>query len=538
LQEKQSLSLESVGLYNTGRVYHNLSVPGLVKKATYRGEGTLSSSGALCVRTGRYTGRSPQDKFIVESPQVSGEIWWGPVNRPISPEKFEQLHRRLCAYLQGRELFVFDGFVGSEMNYRYPIRFINELAWQNMFARQLFLRPGPQEQESFKPYFTVICAPGFQADPTVDGTHSEAFVILDFEKRMILIGGTHYAGEIKKSIFSVMNYLLPRRGVLSMHCSANVGKEGDVTLFFGLSGTGKTSLSADPDRFLIGDDEHGWSEHGIFNLEGGCYAKCIDLSREREPQIWNAIKFGAVVENVVAHPATGELDFGDKTITENTRAGYPVDFIPDAVVPGVAGHPNVIIFLTADAFGVLPPVSRLNSDQAMYHFLSGYTSKLAGTERGVTTPVATFSTCFGAPFLPLPPTVYARLLKEKIDRRGADVYLVNTGWIGGPYGVGERVDILYTRRMVRAAITGKLTSASYKKDPVFNLMVPRECPGVPKEILWPEDTWKDKEAFQKQAQVLAERFVHNFSVFADIQGDLAAAGPLLNESFIRSQQGD
>ncbi len=532
MEKKQAINLESAGIYNTGQIYRNLPVSRLVEKAICRGEGTLNSSGALSVKTGSYTGRSPQDKFIVESPSVAGEIWWGNVNKPISPDHFERLHNRLCAYLQGREIFVFDGFVGSEEKYRYPIRFINELAWQNMFARQLFLRPGEQELKSFKPCFTVICAPGFQAEPELDGTHSEAFVIIHFEKQMVIIGGTYYAGEIKKSIFSVMNYLLPRQGVLSMHCSANVGKEGDVALFFGLSGTGKTSLSADPDRFLIGDDEHGWSEHGIFNLEGGCYAKCIDLSREREPQIWDAIKFGAVLENVVADPETGEADFGDKTITENTRAGYPVDFIPDAVVPGVAGHPNVIIFLTADAFGVLPPVACLSSEQAMYHFLSGYTSKLAGTERGVTTPAATFSTCFGAPFLPLPPTVYARLLKDKIEKRGVNVYLVNTGWIGGPYGVGERINIVYTRRMVRAAITGKLKSASFKRDPVFNLKVPQACPGVPAEILWPEATWADKSAFKKQAFLLAERFVNNFALFSEASEEIAAAGPALNNSLL------
>jgi len=529
LEKQQKINLDKAGLYNTGGVNYNLSVPRLVEKALCRGEGTLNSSGALSVKTGTYTGRSPKDKFIVESPQVAEDIWWGQVNKPLSPEKFERLHKRMCAYLQGRELFVFDGFVGSETNYRYPIRFINELAWQNMFARQLFLRPQKEELATFEPYFTVICAPNFKADPAIDGTRSEAFIIIDFEKRMVLIGGTHYAGEIKKSIFSVMNYILPQQGVLSMHCSANVGKEKDVALFFGLSGTGKTSLSADPDRFLIGDDEHGWSDQGIFNLEGGCYAKCIDLSREREPQIWDAIKFGAVVENVVDHPETGLADFGDKSITENTRAGYPVDFIPDAVVPGVASHPNVIIFLTADAFGVLPPVAQLSSDQAMYHFLSGYTSKLAGTERGITTPVATFSTCFGAPFLPLSPTVYARLLKEKIEKQGVDVYLVNTGWIGGAYGVGERIDIVYTRRIVRAAITGKLKDSSFKKDPVFNVMVPRECPGVPAEILWPEATWEDKRVFQQQANSLAERFAENFTYFSDAPDEVAAAGPALEQ---------
>lgn len=508
-----NVNIKEVDLPNTAEVHYNLPVAKLVEIALARREGVLTSSGALCVRTGKYTGRSPNDKYIVNDKEVSGDIYWGDINRPMSQENFQNIFHRLTAYLQNRELFVFDGYVCADPKYSYPIRFINELAWQNIFVQQLFLKMKHPQQTEFKPYFTVIAAPGFKADPRIDKTNSEAFIIINFSRRLILIGGTHYAGEIKKSVFSTLNYLLPKRNVLPMHCSANVGEEGDVALFFGLSGTGKTTLSADPERFLIGDDEHGWSTEGIFNLEGGCYAKCINLSREHEPQIWDAIRFGCVLENVVVDPSSAEVDFNDKSITENTRAGYPVEYIPGSVIPGIAGHPKVIIFLTADAFGVMPPVAKLTEEQVTYHFLQGYTSKLAGTERGIIEPVATFSPCFGAPFLPLSPLIYAKMLAEKVSRHHTDVYLVNTGWIGGAYGTGKRIDIKYTRSIVRAAIKGHLNSVNYVYDPIFNLMIPQECPGVPPKILHPENTWEDRKAFRKQAGRLAKLFKDNYANF-------------------------
>jgi len=504
--------------------YENLSVPRLVELALARGEGVLTSTGALRVTTGKYTGRSPEDKFIVDYPEIHDRIWWGP-NKSFEPAKFDRLYRRLKSYLAARDNFVFNGFVGADPDYRIPLRVINEYAWQNLFVRQLFLRPTAEELPQLKPEYTLICAPGFKAAPELDGTNSEAFIILDFKKKVIIIGGTEYAGEMKKSIFTVMNYLLPQQGVLPMHCSANLGSRGDVALFFGLSGTGKTTLSADPGRFLIGDDEHGWSREGIFNFEGGCYAKCIRLSPATEPQIFGAIKFGAVVENVVIDEYTRVLDFESEAITENTRAAYPVDYIPNAVIPGVAGIPQTVIFLTADAFGVLPPVSRLNKDQAMYHFLSGYTSKLAGTERGITEPQATFSTCFGAPFLPLQPGEYAALLGRKIEEHEVDVYLVNTGWSGGPYGTGQRIKLDYTRSMVGAALSGALKEVPYRRDPFFGVMVPQSCPAVPAAILNPRQTWPNGDEYDDTARKLAALFRQNFCKFQDVSPEVAAAGP-------------
>jgi phosphoenolpyruvate carboxykinase (ATP) len=492
----------------------------LVEIALERGEGKLTSTGALQVSTGKYTGRSPRDKYIVTGSTVMDHIAWGNVNQPISEIAFEKLYDKALKYLKGRELFVFDGFAGADKRYRLPIRIINEFAWQNLFVRQLFVRPSPEELQSHKPEFTVLSLPGLQADPDVDGTNSEAFIVISFEERVVLIGGTHYAGEMKKAIFSVLNYLLPFQGVFPMHCSANVGERGDVALFFGLSGTGKTTLSADPNRRLIGDDEHGWSDQGVFNFEGGCYAKCIGLSSEKEPQIWNAIRFGTVLENVALEPEQRVVDYSDGSLTENTRAAYPIDYIPGAVVPGLAGHPEVIIFLTADAFGVLPPISKLSKEQAMYHFLSGYTSKLAGTERGITAPEATFSTCFGAPFLPLRPEVYAEMLGEKIDRHHSRVYLVNTGWSGGPYGIGKRMDLSYTRAMVTAAIEGTIEKAAFTADPYFGLLCPDHIPGVPKEVLMPRNTWADKNAYDVKARELAARFAKNFEKFTDIGEDI------------------
>lgn len=516
--------IESLGLINPSNVCRNLTPPKLVERAILRGEGRLTDTGALAVTTGKYTGRSPEDRFISDEPSVHGDINWGKVNKPIAPEKFDRIYGKLVAYLQNRELFIFDGFAGADKKYRLPIRVINELASQNLFIHQLLRRPTEQELADFAPGFTLICAPGFKAAPEIDSTHSEAFILLSFERKMIIIGGSQYAGEMKKSIFTVMNYLLPKKNVFPMHCSANIGSDGSVALFFGLSGTGKTTLSADPNRKLIGDDEHGWSDRGIFNFEGGCYAKCINLSREHEPQIWNAIKFGAVVENVIYNDNM-EPNYDDGTLTENTRVGYPVSYIPNAELSGVGGQPSTVIFLTADAFGVLPPISRLTKEQAMYHFMSGYTSKLAGTERGITEPQATFSTCFGAPFMPYHPSVYAKLLGEKIDKYGANVYLINTGWSGGPYGVGQRMKLKYTRAMVTAALNGELKDVKFGLHPIFNVLVPETCPDVPSEVLNPKNTWKDPEAYEKSAKNLAVRFAENFKKFSNVSNEISEAGP-------------
>lgn len=505
-------------------VHANLTAPELVEKAVLRGEGTLTSSGALRVATGKYTGRSPDDKFIVETPAVYSDIAWGS-NKAFSGEQFIQLHNRMKAYMQNREMFVFDGFAGADEKNCVKVRFVNEFAWQNLFVRQMFIRPESKPLGS-EYDFKVICLPSFKAVPKIDGTNSEVFIVLNFERRMVLIGGTHYAGEMKKAIFTVMNYLLPKRDILCMHCSANLGEEGDSALFFGLSGTGKTTLSADPQRRLIGDDEHAWSDDGIFNIEGGCYAKCIRLSEAGEPQIWQAIRFGSVLENVAVSEESRIADYDNSKLTENTRVAYPVDYIPGAVIPGIGGHPKTVVFLTADAFGVLPPISRLDNEQAMYHFLSGYTSKLAGTERGVTEPQATFSACFGAPFLPLSPLVYAKMLGERLAKHGTSVYLINTGWSGGAYGEGKRMNLTYTRAMVTAALDGSLADVGYELDPIFNVSVPASCPGVPSEILQPKNTWQDGVAYDKQARQLAKLFAENFAKFnGEIPPEISAAGP-------------
>jgi phosphoenolpyruvate carboxykinase (ATP) len=493
----------------------NLSVPELVEASLRRGEGILTDRGALAVLTGKYTGRSPNDRFIVDDPEIRDHVDWGRVNRPISPENFRRLNTRVRQYLgSAPDTFIFEGFVGRDPLHRTPVRVVTDQAWQNLFIRDLLIRPEEGELEGFEPALTILNASGVAADPAADGTRSEAFVILNLAEGLVIIGSTRYAGEIKKSVFSYMNYALPRRGVVSMHCAANMGRGSEVALFFGLSGTGKTTLSADPERRLIGDDEHGWTDDGIFNLEGGCYAKCIRLSQENEPQIRDALRFGAVLENVVVDPATRVPDYYSDHYTENTRAGYPVEFIPDAVLSGRGGHPTVILFLAADAFGVLPPLSRLDREQAAFHFLTGYTSKLAGTERGITVPEATFSSCFGAPFLPLPPRVYADLLAERIERHNVEVYLVNTGWSGGPYGVGSRISLPLTRTLVRAAVNGKLSGVPFQREPFFGLAVPDTCPGVPREILHPRETWADKEAYDRTARELAGRFEENFKKFA------------------------
>lgn len=505
---------------------NNLTAVQLVERAIARREGELTSTGALSVTTGKFTGRSPKDKYIVLEPESAGHIAWGPVNKELSAEQFERLYRKALSYMEGRELFVFDGYAGADYEYRLPIRVVNEYAWQNLFVRQLFIRPTEDELAAHEPQFTVIALPGLKADPAVDGTATDTFIVISFARKTVLIGGTHYAGEMKKSIFSVLNYLLPLQGVLPMHCSANVGENGDVALFFGLSGTGKTTLSADPERRLIGDDEHGWSERGVFNFEGGCYAKCIGLTEEKEPQIWHAIRFGSVLENVVTEPDTRTARYEDNRLTENTRAAYPIDFIPGAVMPGTAGHPEVIIFLTADAFGVMPPVARLTKEQAMYHFLSGYTSKLAGTERGVTEPEATFSTCFGAPFLPLRPNVYAGMLGDKINRHHVRVYMVNTGWTGGPYGEGKRMNLVFTRAMVKAIMDGSIEQASFTPDPVFGVHVPDVVRGVPGELLQPRLGWQDQAAYEGKARELARLFAFNFKKFNGLPEEIRNAGPI------------
>lgn len=520
--------IELTDLINGSNVRHNLSVPQLVEKSLARGEGVLTSTGAIRATTGKYTGRSPKDKYIVEEPSTKDKIDWGSVNQPISAEIFDSLYKKVINYLQTKdEIYRLQAYAGADKKYRLPIQVINEYAWHNLFARQLFIRANEEELNSHNPEFTVLVAPNFKADPAIDGTASETFIIVSFERKTVIIGGTEYAGEIKKSIFSIMNYLLPQQGIFPMHCSANVGQEGDVALFFGLSGTGKTTLSADANRRLIGDDEHGWSNNGVFNIEGGCYAKCINLSQEKEPQIWDAIRFGSVLENVVVDEDSRVADYDDASLTENTRAAYPIQAVDNIVDPSIAGHPNTIIFLTADAYGVLPPVSRLTKEQAMYHFLSGYTSKLAGTERGITEPQAAFSTCFGSPFLPLPASVYAEMLGQKIDQYNAKVYLVNTGWTGGEYGVGKRMNLSYTRAMVRAALEGELDNVETVQDPIFGLPIPLHCPGVPDEVLQPRKTWANEESYEKKAKELAEQFKENFKKFANVSDAIKNAGPLV-----------
>lgn len=517
--------IEKLGIINSKAVYRNLPAAQLVEKALERREGTLSNTGALVVKTGKYTGRSPEDKFVVDYPSIHDEIAWGKVNVPMKPEVFDKIYDKAIAYLQDREIFIFDGFAGADLKYTKRFRIVNEMASQNLFIHQLLIRPTAEQLEDYTPDFTIIAAPGFKCIPELDGTNSEAAIIVSFEKKIVLIAGSQYSGEIKKSVFSVMNYLMPKENVFPMHCSANIGEDNDTALFFGLSGTGKTTLSADPARMLIGDDEHGWSNDGVFNFEGGCYAKCINLSQENEPQIWNAIKFGSLVENVVMDSETREFDFNDASLTENTRVGYPVEYIPNAAIPGVGSQPKTVVFLTADAFGVLPPVAKLDKNMAMYHFVSGYTSKLAGTERGITEPQTTFSTCFGAPFLPLDPSVYAEMLGEKIDQTNANVYLINTGWSGGPYGVGKRMSLKYTRAMVTAALTGELEKAGYDLDPIFNVYIPKTCPNVPAEILNPRNTWADKNEYDAAAKKLAARFVENFKKYTHMPEHIVNAGP-------------
>ncbi len=522
--------IEHHGIYNMEEVHWNLTHPALYEHIVRRREGIIAHLGPIVVRTGVHTGRSPNDKFIVRESGSEDKIWWGEVNRPMSQEKFDALYNKVTAYLQGREIYVQDCFAGADPTYQLPIRVITESAWQSLFARNMFIIPTLEALQKHVPEFTLIAVPSFRAIPEVDGTHSDAFILVDFGRKAILIGGTSYAGEIKKAIFTVMNYLLPDKGVMPMHASANVGADGDIAVFFGLSGTGKTTLSADPRRRLIGDDEHGWSDHGVFNFEGGCYAKVIRLSREGEPQIYSTTRrFGTILENVGIDIATRRVDLNDDTLTENTRASYPLGYIDNAIETGAAtGQPANIIMLTADAFGVLPPISKLTPAQAKYYFLSGYTAKVAGTETGITEPQATFSACFGAPFMARHPNVYAELLGEKIRKHHVNVWLVNTGWSGGPYGVGRRMKLAYTRAMVEAALQGYLENVATKTDPVFGLQVPTTCPNVPAQVLWPRNTWEDKMAYDKMAKHLAALFYKNFEPFTDaVSEEVRNAGPVL-----------
>ncbi|RMF09480.1 MAG: phosphoenolpyruvate carboxykinase [Alphaproteobacteria bacterium] len=520
--------IENQGVKNPRNVYWNLGTEALYEQTLSRGLGTMAKGGALVVSTGSHTGRSANDKFIVKESSSEKNIWWGDINRPISERHFDGLRHKILAYFQGKDLFVQDLWGGAEPAYRLPVRIISESPWHSLFIRHLLIRPDPSALADFDPAFTILHAPNFKADPAEDGTNSETVIAVDFNKKVVLIAGTSYAGEIKKSVFTILNYILPEKGVMPMHCSANVGKDGDTAIFFGLSGTGKTTLSADPNRTLIGDDEHGWSDDAVFNFEGGCYAKMIRLSAEAEPEIFATTRrFGTILENVVIDPDTRELDLDDNRFTENTRGAYPIDFIPNTSETGIGKPPRNIIMLTADAFGVLPPIAKLTPEQAMYHFLSGYTAKVAGTEKGLgKEPQATFSTCFGAPFMPRHPSVYGNLLRRKIAEHNVTCWLVNTGWTGGVYGVGRRMPIAHTRALLSAALDGTLSNCATRTDDNFGFEVPLSCPGVPDEILNPRSTWDNPEAYDKKAQELVQRFIDNFAQFEDHVDDaVRAAAP-------------
>lgn len=519
-----SYGLDKNGINASGTVHWNFGSSQLVETAIRRKEGKLSKDGALVCITGQHTGRSPNDKFIVKDAETETTIDWGKVNVPMTAEHFNALHEKILAHMSAKDLFVQDCYAGADPDNRLRVRIVNENAWHNLFARNMFIQPKDEELSSFEPEFTVLQAPSCHADPATDGTNSEVFVVVDFSKKLVLIGGTIYAGEIKKSVFSILNYILPGRGVLPMHCSANIGDDGNTAIFFGLSGTGKTTLSADQSRVLIGDDEHGWGDTGVFNFEGGCYAKVINLSEEAEPEIYETTRtFGTILENVVMDPVTRALDLNDGSLTENTRASYPISSIPNTSETGFGPLPKNVIMLTADAFGVLPPISKLTPEQAMYHFLSGYTARVAGTEKGVKEPQAAFSACFGAPFMPRHPTVYAKLLGEKIEKTGATCWLVNTGWSGGGYGVGQRMKIKYTRAMLNAALDGTLDNVEFKADPNFGLLIPTSCPGVPDDVLQPNTTWQDQAAYDAAAQDVAQRFEKNFKQFEEHVGEQVMA---------------
>lgn len=530
-ERKSDYSLSNHGIGNLRLAYWNLTNEALYEEAIFRNEGSIVNGGAFVVNTGKHTARSANDKFIVREADSEKNVWWGVYNRPFAEDKFEYLYERLLGFLQGRDVFVQDVTAGADPNYKMPIRVITELAWHSLFAKNMFLNSQSFENcKRFVPEFTIIAAPSFKGVPSIDNTLSETFICISFEKKIAIIGNSGYAGEIKKTVFTVLNYLLPLNGVLSMHCSANVHPENnnDVALFFGLSGTGKTTLSADPNRDLIGDDEHGWSDEGVFNIEGGCYAKVIGLSEQAEPEIFSTTKrFGTILENVIFDPLTREIDLEDDLLTENTRASYPLEFIKNAVQSKKAGHPKNVIFLTCDASGVMPPIARLSTNQALYQFVSGYTSKIAGTEVGLAAePEITFSACFGAPFMVHHPFIYSELLRRKIERYGVKCWLVNTGWVGGPYGIGKRISIKHTRNLLQAAISGTLDSTKFYKDPVFNFEVPTECPGVPENILKPWSSWANRSEYDQKYRDLALRYVQNFSKFADrISQEVIDAGP-------------
>ena len=518
--------LEHVRVPSANRLLCDLETADLIEHVVTRQEGRLAENGAMVVGTGQFTGRSPKDKFIVRDRTTDSDVHWGSVNQPMSPGHFDTLYSRAQAFLEDKELFAQNLRAGADPEYSLSIRVVTQLAWHSLFARQLLIRPSGGHSVSTAPDFTLLFVPAFQADPGAHGTRSGTSIAINFSRKLVLIVGTFYAGELKKSVFTILNHLLPDRGVMPMHCSANVGRDGRVALFFGLSGTGKTTLSTDPERSLIGDDEHGWSDRGVFNFEGGCYAKCIRLSREQEPQIWNAIRFGTVLENVVMDSRTRSLDFNSSEITENTRAAYPVEFIENAVIPSVAGHPHNVIFLTADAFGVLPPIARLTPEQATYHFLSGYTAKVAGTERGLgREPEATFSACFAAPFLTRRPGIYANLLGEKVRKHGVACWLVNTGWAGGPYGIGHRMKLEHTRAMIHAAVSGQLDDVPMAPDSVFRVLVPKTCPNIPAALLDARGMWQDKSSYDRAGRDLAARFKRNFEKFSMVSAEVLAAGP-------------
>lgn len=520
----ETYGIEKYGIVTTGSIFRNIPPGSLVEKALLKGEGRLSRAGALCIHTGERTGRSPDDKYIVDTPAVHDLIAWGKVNKPVSREKFDMVYQQMIQHFKDKDIYIFDGYAGANPKYSYAFRIINEKASQNLFISNLLIKPTPRELQHFQEDYLILVAPECKVDPQI-GLNSEVAVMIDYERHVILIAGTGYSGEIKKSVFCVMNFVLPQKNVFTMHCSANIGQDGHTALFFGLSGTGKTTLSADPERKLIGDDEHGWSQTSIFNFEGGCYAKCINLSKENEPEIWKAVKFGAVAENVQLFEDTRIIDFNDDSITENTRVGYPLHYITNIEPSGVGTPPKTIFFLAADAFGVLPPISKLDLNSATYHFVSGYTSKLAGTEDGITEPQATFSTCFGEPFLPLDPLLYAKQFQKHVKKAGANVFLVNTGWVGGSYGVGKRIPLKYTRAMINAAMNGDLDYVAYETDPFFNLNIPKFCPGVPQELLDPCSTWLHKSDYDKTARKLVEMFVENFKNYENFPQSIIDAGP-------------
>ena len=524
--KSETATLANLGFDGLDTIYWNLNPAQLIEKTIQLGQGAFNDTGALMIDTGEFTGRSPKDKFTVKDAITENTVWWGDVNFPFEPAKFVALRKKMLDHAKGKTVYVHDAFVCADKAFRVSVRVITETPWANLFATNLFLRPTEEEIKNFKPEWHIICLPSFKADPKVDGTRQHNFTMLNFTDKQVIIGGSAYTGEIKKSMFTMLNYTLPMQGVLSMHCSANIGKNNDTAIFFGLSGTGKTTLSADPQRGLIGDDEHGWSDTTVFNFEGGCYAKCVNLSKEKEPQIFDAVRFGSLLENTRCHANTSTVDYDNISVTENTRAAYPIHFIDNAVEPSVAGLPQNIFFLTCDAYGVLPPISKLTVSQAMYHFISGYTAKVAGTEVGVTEPQLTFSACFGKAFLPLHPIQYADLLGKKLEKNKVNVWLVNTGWSGGPYGVGNRMKLSYTRAMITAALNGSLEKVKFDMLPIFDLQIPTTCPDVPAEILNPRNTWKDKEAYDAKANDLAKSFVKNFEQYASrASKEILAAAP-------------